>query len=144
MDEMILKDYEEARSISPYSPRGSAALLRLCVEKICVVLGESNGSLNSRIGNLVAKNIISEDIQKALDSVRVIGNDMIHPFAIDADLDKKSILASFTIVNTIFSFLIGKKQINAVFSTLSKDKIKKINERDQEKESPPSERENVI
>ena len=53
------------------------------------------------------------------------------PLAVSANFDKKSALMLFQIVNNIFTFLIGKKQIDAVFSNLPEDKIKKISERDQ-------------
>ncbi|MGI0041211.1 MAG: DUF4145 domain-containing protein, partial [Nitrosopumilaceae archaeon] len=85
MQEDIKKDYEEAYDIFPYSTRGSCALLRLCIEKFCLELGEKDGTLNQKIGNLVEKKIISEDIQKALDSIRIIGNDALHPLSVNAN-----------------------------------------------------------
>jgi hypothetical protein len=53
-------------------------------------LGESGKNLNTDIGNLV-KEGLSVDIQQALDSLRVIGNESVHP----GELDLKRIIKLF-------------------------------------------------
>ena len=85
----IKADYEEARAIVSRSPRGAAALLRLAIQKLCDYLEAKGTDLNEQIGYLV-KQGLDPQIQKALDIVRVIGNESVHPGQIDMKDDDES------------------------------------------------------
>src|SRR5258708_22812888 len=91
MPEDVADDYNEARAIFVSSPRSSAALLRLALQKLCKHLGEPGKDLNTDIGALVAKGLPTQ-IQQALDVIRVIGNNAVHPGQIDIREEKELVL----------------------------------------------------
>lgn len=115
LPEEIKKDFEEARNIVELSPRGATALLRLAVQKLCKHLGEKGNNINEDIGNLVKKGL-PEKMQKALDSVRVIGNNAVHPGSIDLADDRETAYKIFGFVNIITDILITQpKQIDEFY-----------------------------
>ncbi len=129
MPESILKLYKEAASIHSKSPRGAAALLRLAIQKLMKELGEEGKNINSDIGNLVSKGL-SEKVQKALDVVRVTGNDAVHPGQIDTD-NPETVIGLFGLVNIIVEQMIDSpKRVNSLFDGLPDNKKEGIKARD--------------
>jgi len=126
----VMEDYLEARIIVNDSARGACALLRLALQKLMPHLGESGKNLNKDIGNLVSKGI-SMDIQMALDSVRVIGNDAVHPGELDLKDDDLTAISLFHLINYIIENQISsKKKIDHIYSYLPQNKINGIENRD--------------
>jgi hypothetical protein len=127
----IKSDYDEARSISSMSPRGAAALLRLAIQKICIYLGGQGKDLNSDIAALVKKGL-PEKVQKSLDTVRVIGNEALHPGQMDLRDDAKTVSQLFGLVNLIADVMITQpKKIDQIFEGLPESKREAIRKRDQ-------------
>lgn len=124
-------DFEEARQIFHQSPRGAAALLRLAIQKLCKELGSSQRDINAAIGELVRAGKINADIQRALDSVRVIGNEAVHPGVMDLKDDVGTARALFGLVNFIVEKGISEpKRIAELYSTLPPGKLAGIVNRD--------------
>lgn len=133
MPEDIRNDYEEARLIWATSPRGSAALLRLVVEKLCNHLSGKKGDINTQIGALV-KDGLSPKIQKSLDSVRVIGNEAVHPGTMDLNDTPELALGLFRLVNLIIqSCITDPNEADSIYNSLPESKRIGIENRDKEK-----------
>ena len=123
-------DYEEARSILSTSARGAAALLRLAIQKLCIHLGESGDNLNSDIACLVEKGL-DPRVQRALDIVRVIGNESVHPGQIDLRDDHDTATELFRLVNLIAEIMITQpKHIETMYEGLPEGKRAAIEKRD--------------
>ena len=129
MDDEIKKLYLEAATIYQDSSRASAALLRLCIEKLCNQLGEK-GRLDDCIAALVQKGI-TKKIQQALDYCRVIGNNAIHPGQIDLEDDSNKVFILFDLVNDIADEMITKpKEMEDKYSSLPERVRESIEKRD--------------
>ena len=129
----VKADYEEAGAILGSSPRGSAALLRLCVQKLCKHLGEKGDNLNADIGSLVKRGLNAK-IQQALDTIRVIGNNAVHPGQINLRDDKETARTLFDLVNLIADSMISQpKRISKAFDNLPDRDLKRIKSRDASK-----------
>ncbi|WP_276682461.1 DUF4145 domain-containing protein [Empedobacter brevis] len=130
LPEEIIADYNEAAMVLNLSPRSAAALLRLSIQKLCKFLGESGKDINNDIKNLVSKGLPLK-VQEALDSVRVIGNESVHPGELNLKDNREIANKLFKLVNFIATKLITEpKEIDDLYSSLPKSKLDGINKRD--------------
>jgi Domain of unknown function (DUF4145) len=130
MPEAIKGDFEEARNVLAKSPRSAAALLRLCVQKLCKELGEYGENINQDISGLVKKGLPAE-VQQSLDIVRVVGNEQVHPGQLDIRDDPALASELFALVNFIVEDRISRpKAIKAIYDRLPKSKLDGIKNRD--------------
>lgn len=129
----VRNDFEEAVRTINVSPRGAAALSRLSIQKLCVYLGGDGVNLNTDIASLVKKGL-STQIQQALDIVRVIGNNAVHPGVLDLKDDRETALKLLKLVNVIVESQITQpKAIDVMFGELPEGARKGIEARDRPK-----------
>ena len=130
LPEDVRNDFEEARLITNISPRGAAALLRLALQKLCVHLGEPGKNINNDIAALVSKGLPPK-VQQALDSVRVIGNESVHPGTLDLKDNKETVHKLFRLVNFVAHKMITEpREIDEIYGSLPADKLEGIAKRD--------------
>lgn len=126
----IKADYNEAASIVNKSPRGAVALLRLCIQKLCMQLGQPGENLNKDIGVLVKEGLPLK-IQQVLDIVRVVGAEAVHPLTMDLKDNRETAIQLFGLVNFVAYDRITKlKEIEKLYETLPKNKRQGIEDRD--------------
>ncbi len=126
-------DYDEASSILHLSARGAAALLRLVIQKLCDHLGEQGKTLDDAIASLVAKGL-DRRVATALDIVRVVGNNAVHPGKMDLT-DNRAIAENlFKLVNIIVEKMISEpKHLDEMYASLPEGARKHIEQRDGKK-----------
>ena len=134
MPDNVRNLYEEARQVFPISRRSSAALLRLVIQELCIVLGGDGKNLNKDIKKILnqmpdhiqqaldiegdGKNL-NEDIKKflnqipdhtqqALDIIRIVGNSAVHLGEISIHDDNDIVEIMFDLVNEIVDEKIAK------------------------------------
>lgn len=126
----IIRDFEEAREIVDASPRGAAALLRLCIQKLCKHLGEKGKNIDDDIGSLVQKGL-NPLVQQSLDVVRVVGNEAIHPGILDLKDDRETAVHLFELLNAIAEQMISHpKAVKLMYEKLPQSKRDAIEKRD--------------
>lgn len=129
LSDEIQSDYAEAAAIAMRSPRGAAALLRLAIQKLCRDLGGRGDNLNADIGALVAKGLPAP-IQQALDAVRVIGNEAVHPGELDLRDDVDTVGRLFRLINAIADQMITRpKEIAELYDMIPPEKREQIEKR---------------
>jgi hypothetical protein len=131
----IARDYDEASSILDLSPRGAAALIRLAIQKLCKHLGQPGKNINDDIKALVAGGLDAR-VQQALDAVRVIGNNAVHPGQIDLRDDRATAESLFRLLNLVAEKMISEpKHVDEVYAALPKNARMAIEKRDGKKGS---------
>ena len=130
MPDNVKEIYKEAGDVLNVSPRASAALSRLAIENLVEYLGAEGKDLNNKIGSLVSKGMPIE-IQQMLDSVRVIGNNAVHPGQINIKDNKELALSLLHFVNLITDNQISQpKKIAEIYGSLPESYKKSIEKRD--------------
>lgn len=129
----LARDYAEAARVVAASPRAAAALLRLLIQKLCSHVLDSSSDINTMIGDLVKQGLPAR-VQRALDTVRVVGNEAVHPGVMDLRDDQDTALKLFRIVNVIADAMITQpKHIDALYEGLPPGKLEGIAQRDKPK-----------
>lgn len=121
MPEDVRNDYVEAAAVFGVSPRAAAALLRLALQKLCVHLGEKGEKIDVDIRELAKKGVLPDLLIKVADTVRITGNNAVHPGEMDpADVD---FIASkmFQMLNLIVHKAITEPaELNALYEMVPK------------------------
>ena len=135
ISEKISSASMERREAWPrYRPRSAAALLRLSTEKLVRRLCEEGEitykDLNAGIAELVKKGL-PITIQRALDILRVTGNEAVHPGQIDFEDNSETVMSLFEFLNLIaYDRITQPKRVADHYATLAKAKRERINDRD--------------
>ncbi|MBM9514686.1 DUF4145 domain-containing protein [Desulfogranum marinum] len=124
LSDEIKSIYNEASIIFQDSPKGSTALLRLALQKLLKQIGKDGKNINNDIKELVTEGLTPK-IQKALDLVRVVGNNAVHPGQIDLDDNSEIASTLFKILNLIADELITRpKEIDNLYEDIIPDETK--------------------
>lgn len=130
LNEDIQNDYNEAARVFNESPRAAAALLRLALQKLCIQLGEKGDNINSDIKSLVSKGL-NPLVQKSLDSLRITGNNAVHPGTINLVEEPERVLKLFGLLNFIASKMITEpKEISEFYENLPESSLEAVDRRD--------------
>lgn len=122
--------YDEAREVSTISPRSAAALLRLALQYLVDELVPGQDDTHTKIGTLVASGL-DPRVQKAMDTLRVIGNNAVHPGQIDLDEDPTLVPGLFNLLILIVDHLIVRPaEVDRLYGSLPPGAVQAIERRD--------------
>lgn len=128
--------YEEARAVLAFSPRAAGALLRLALERLLGGIRNSEKKLDTMIGDLVKEGLLP-DVQKAADTLRITGNDVLHAGEMAESESTENVAGLFGLFNHVVDELIGRpKRIASFYGALPEKKLEGIENRDRERKEP--------
>ena len=121
--------YGEAAAVANKSPRAAAALLRLALQELCKELDSPSKNLHEQINHLVKSQKLPSIVIEAMDVVRLVGNDAVHPDRVGVDIESDSgvVPALFRFINLITEKAISepnrmKAEIGAISATFPESK----------------------
>lgn len=130
MPEEVLTLYNEAKDVISISPKSAAALMRLAIQKLCAHIGGNGKHINDDIKNMVKEGLPIK-IQQALDILRVVGNNAVHPGEIKFDENPDLPYKLFPLANLICDYMITQpKEISDLYESLPEIDKQNIKKRD--------------
>ena len=131
MPEDVKADYEEARLVVNYSTRAAAALLRLSLQKLCRHLGEPGNHIDTDIRSLAKKPEFGERLIRAADTLRITGNNAVHPGEMNEDDIDNISNGLFDLLNLIVnSGITQPKRWDAMYDSLPEKPRKAAEKKD--------------
>jgi hypothetical protein len=122
--------YDEARRVASVSRRSAAALLRLALQMLVDQLEPGPGPINAKIGQMVQRGLHPQT-QQAMDVLRVVGNNAVHPGQINLDDDPALLPGLFRLTNVIVDQMISiPKHAQSLFNSLPQQARDQISRRD--------------
>lgn len=126
--------YDEARAVARLSPRAALALLRVAVDVLLreVVPGAGSKRLNDIVG-LAVKQGLTPAARVALDALRVIGNDAVHPeqIVLDEEDPAAKVTALCRLLNLVVEQLVAQPRMASEMLDALPDGVKRgIEQRD--------------
>ncbi|MEV5448312.1 DUF4145 domain-containing protein [Streptomyces sp. NPDC052644] len=110
--------YEEARAVAQRSPRSAAGLLRLALQILIDELEPGAGTLDAKIGKLVGSGL-DPRVHRAMDIVRVVGNNAVHPGQISLEDDPNLVPSLFKLIYMVVEEMISRpKHLDQLFQLL--------------------------
>jgi hypothetical protein len=132
MPQRALAVYEEARLIAERSPRGAAALLRLALQTLVDELVPGTASLDAKIAKLVRRGL-SAQVQRAMDILRITGNNAVHPGQIEFAENPKLVPEMFSLLNLVVEqMIVRQERIDLLYRSMPEEARRRIERRDAE------------
>jgi hypothetical protein len=130
----VLRLYDEARQVAAVSPRAAVTLLRVAVDILLRhVVPDAGGKTLTDVVGLAVKQGLNPAVRAALDSLRVIGNDAVHPERLVLDEQDPSVKVTTLckLLNLVVEQLISVPRLAAeMFESLPDGVRKSIERRD--------------
>lgn len=128
----IKEDYNEARAIADESPRAAAALLRLATKQLLDSIDAEGESPYSMLGNLAEEGVIDERVQHAYNTLRVYGNESVHPATVNVSDDDETAIKLFELLNYIVRRTITDEEfVESMYSSIPDSKTESVESGDE-------------